>query len=110
MSTLHTTRLEAELSTTRTSGLKTLVMLAGAPFIGLLFIVALPAAGLVLLGSFAASALMRHAALRQTFKRIAIALAAPFIGLAYVALLPLVGLAMLATVEIRALRPSTATA
>lgn len=93
MTTLHTTR----------TGLRTTLLVAAAPFIGLAFILTLPVAGLVALAWFAARALARQTRLLTTIRDVALFAAAPFIGLVYVLAMPAVGLFMLARIAAKEL-------
>jgi CheY-like chemotaxis protein len=79
-------------SATLASRLKNIALFFAAPFIGLLYIAALPFVGLGLLAFMAA----RAAAKIEAVKTTAMVLAAPFIGLAFVVCFPFIGLAMLA--------------
>ena len=89
------------LQTTRT-GLRTTVLVAAAPFVGLVFILALPVAGLAALAWFAARALARQTRLLTTIRNVALFVAAPFIGLVYILAMPAVGLFMLARLALEA--------
>jgi hypothetical protein len=84
---------------------RALLMLVGAPLIGLAFVVLFPLAGLALLAWMAAKALARRrAAIGGVVKRIGLFAAAPFVGLVYIAAFPLVGLGALAYYGVRAAR------
>jgi CheY-like chemotaxis protein len=85
-------------SATLASRLKNIALFFAAPFIGLLYIAALPFVGLGLLAFMAA----RAAAKIEAVKTTAMVLAAPFIGLAFIVCFPLIGLAMLAAMGGRA--------
>ena len=93
MTTLHSTR----------TALRTAALVAAAPFIGLVFILTLPVAGLAMLAWFATRALARQTRLLTTIRDVALFVAAPFIGLVYVLAMPLVGTAMLARIAFREL-------
>jgi hypothetical protein len=80
------------------SFLKNVALLAAAPFIGLLYAMALPFVGMGFLLVTAAKALAssRYAPTMTRFLGYAAKLiAAPFVGLAFAVMLPLVGTAML---------------
>jgi len=82
------------------SALKNIALFFAAPFIGLLYIVALPFVGLgflAVMGARAAAA--KYGAVKtlgRVLRQVGIMIAAPFIGLAFVVVLPFVGLAVLA--------------
>jgi hypothetical protein len=86
---------------------KRLGLIAGAPLLGLAYVVVLPIFGLVALLAlpfwYGARALARRAGGMKTWlKNVALFLAAPFVGLAYVIALPFVGLGMLAWTGVKA--------
>lgn len=91
MSSLHTTR----------TAFRSTAAVAAAPFVGLVFIVTLPLAGLAALVWFATRALARQTRLLTAMRDIALFVAAPFIGLVYVLAMPAVGLFMLARIAIK---------
>jgi hypothetical protein len=67
-----------------------------APFIGLVFVVAFPVAGLAILAWIGARALARRAKpLARFAKNVALFAAAPFVGLAYAVAFPFVGIGIL---------------
>ena len=67
-----------------------------APFIGLVFVVALPLVGLAMLAWAGARALARRAKpLARFAKNVALFVAAPFVGLAYAVAFPFVGMGIL---------------
>ena len=75
-----------------------MVLFLAAPFIGLLYAVALPLVGAAMLATMAARAFSRAAEGRPvlTFiKNTGLLMAAPFVGLVYAVSLPLVGMGML---------------
>lgn len=74
-----------------------------APFIGLLFVIALPFIALGALAWVAGRALRRNVAARY-LKNVLLFAAAPFIGLAYAVAFPFVGLGTLAWYGVRAAR------
>ena len=74
-----------------------------APFIGLLFVFAVPIVALGALIWVGGRALMRNAAARY-LKNVLLFAAAPFIGLAYAVAFPFVGLGTLAWYGVRAAR------
>lgn len=96
MTTLHTFTTRTPMTTARTMGL-----LVAAPFIGLVFVLVLPFAGLALLAAYALKAMLRSGRLLRTARDLALFFAAPFIGLGYILLMPLAGLAAIAWVALR---------
>jgi CheY-like chemotaxis protein len=90
------------------SAVRSIAMLVGAPFLGLLFILAFPFIGLGLLvwtGLRAASGKFRWVAQVGRFAgNVGLFLAAPFIGLAYAIAFPFVGLGLLGWHGYRALK------
>ena len=79
---------------------KTVVMLAGAPLLGLLFVLALPLISVALTVYYGAklmaanwAAIAKHV---KNVKNVALFFASPFIGLAYIIALPVVGLGTIA--------------
>lgn len=93
MTRLHTPR----------TGFRTTVLFAAAPFIGLVFILALPVAGLAALTWFAARALARQTRLLTAIRNVALFAAAPFVALVYVLAMPAIGAATLAWIGGKAL-------
>ena len=84
---------------------KTALMFAGAPLLGLAFVIALPIAGLALAAWMAAKALApKCAGAAPVVKRIALFAAAPFFGLAYLLAFPFVGIGAVVYYAIRAAR------
>ena len=85
---------------------KTTALLFAAPFVGLVFAIALPFFGLATLAWTGARALLRHNATKKTavfLKNVALFIAAPFVGLTYALLFPFVGFGMLAWIGVRQL-------
>ncbi len=78
-----------------------------APFVGLVYVVAMPFVGLFMLGWITGRKLFAH---REALKTVGLCVATPFVGLAYILLLPVAGLATLATIEMRRLVATPATA
>jgi hypothetical protein len=83
---------QAAITAART--LKNVALFAAAPFIGLVYAMALPLVGLVMLATIAARAVAKTNAL-ATLKNVGLLAAAPFIGLAYAVALPFVGIALI---------------
>ena len=79
---------------------KNIALFLASPFIGLLYLVAMPFVGLGALLWIAAKAL---AAKVPAAKSVAMAIAAPVIGLAYVVAMPFIGLGALVWVAARSL-------
>jgi hypothetical protein len=80
-----------------TLGTKTVVMLAGAPLLGLMFVLALPVVSVALTVYYGAKLMAAHwAAIARLVKNVALFFASPFIALAYIFALPIVGLGTLA--------------
>ena len=81
------------------STLKNVALFFAAPFLGLVYIAALPLVGIGVLAVLAVRAAAKIPALRTlglALKHIGMLLAAPFIGLAYVVFFPVICLALLA--------------
>jgi hypothetical protein len=75
-----------------------------APFIGLVFVVAFPLAGLAILAWIGARALARRAKpLARFTKNVALFVAAPFVGLVYAVAFPFVGIGFLVWRGVRAI-------
>lgn len=88
------------------NGLKQIALLAAAPFIGLVWFVALPFVGLGILATMAVKAVAKAPAARKALtlaKNVGLFLAAPFVGLAYVMLFPFIGMALLVGTGVKAL-------
>jgi hypothetical protein len=92
---------QAAINAART--LKNVALFAAAPFIGLLYAMALPIVGLVMLVMAASRAFAKSPA-KAAVKSAAKLAAAPFIGLAFAVALPFVGIAMLARIGYQAYR------
>jgi hypothetical protein len=72
------------------------VLAVAVPFIGLVFVVAFPLAGLAILAWIGARAVARRAKpLARFAKNVALFVAAPFVGLAYAVAFPFVGMGIL---------------
>jgi len=85
-------------------------LMVAAPFIGLVYVIALPVLGLGALAWLGAKAFAaRWETAARMMKNVVLFFAAPFVGLAYAAALPFVGVAMLAWWGVRAAahRPAT---
>lgn len=90
----------AARNATKTAG--KLALFAGAPLIGLGFVVALPVIGLGALAWLAVRALLKHGTTIARFaKHLALFVAAPVIGLAYALALPFVGIGALVWLAVR---------
>ena len=88
-------------------GVKNIALFIAAPFIGLVYAMALPFVGMAMLAWFAAKAIVQAPATPRvlgTMKNVALLVAAPFIGLVYAVLLPFVGIAMIAKTAYEAYR------
>ena len=82
---------------------KAMALFIAAPFIGLVFAIGLPFAGLGMLAWMAARAFAKRWERATRYARnITLFLAAPFIGLAYAVALPFVGMVMLVLAAVRA--------
>ena len=92
---------QAALQTART--LKNIALFAAAPFIGLVYAMALPLVGLVMLAMMAARAFAGSPA-KAVVKNVLLLAAAPFVGLAYAVALPFVGIAMIIKIGYQAYR------
>ncbi|MFH1603780.1 MAG: hypothetical protein ABIH03_07725 [Pseudomonadota bacterium] len=88
-----------------TTATKTVLMLAGAPLIGLVFVLALPVISVALTAYYAAKLMAaRWARVAGHAKNVALFLIAPFVGLAYMVALPFVGFGALCYYGIKAAR------
>jgi hypothetical protein len=88
-----------------TAATKTLVMLAGAPLLGLAFVLALPIISVALTAYYGAKLIAaRWAAIAKHVKNVALFFAAPFVGLAYIIALPFVGFGTLVYLAVKAAR------
>lgn len=86
--------------------LKSLVLFAAAPFIGLFYLVVGPFVGLAMLAWMGIKAIAENRMARKAagfVKNVVLFLAAPFIGLLYALLFPFIGLGMLAWNGVKAL-------
>ena len=86
--------------------LKNIVLFFLAPFIGLVYIVLFPLAGLVAMAVLAGRFAAKYEAVRVTAtvaKNVGLAVAAPVLGLAYIVLFPVIGLGALAWIGGRAI-------
>ena len=84
---------------------KAALMLAGAPLIGLAFVIALPIICVALTAYYSCKLIAaQRAAIACYLKNVALFLAAPFIGLAYMLALPFVGLGTLVYFGVKATR------
>jgi hypothetical protein len=84
---------------------KTVLMLAGAPLLGLVFVLALPVISVALTAYYGAKLIAaRWAAIATYVKNVALFFAAPFIGLAYILALPVVGFGTLVYFGVKAAR------
>lgn len=88
-----------------TGAIKPACMVAAAPLLGLMFVLALPFAGLALIAwMLMKTAARNRAAILRVTKRIALFFAAPFIALFYVAAFPFMAMGMLVYCGVRAAR------
>jgi hypothetical protein len=88
-----------------TTATKTVLMLAGAPLIGLVFILALPILSVLLTAYYSVKLLAAHwAGVARYVKNVALFFASPFIGLAYIVALPVVGFGTLVYLGVKAAR------
>ena len=94
-----TYRVEARAETTANTwhAVRNIALLAAAPLIGLVYVVAFPFVGLAML------AWLGFRALPARLRNIILFFAAPFVGLAYALAFPVVGLGMVAWIGARAL-------
>ena len=86
-----------------TRATKTVVMFAGAPLLGLVFLLAVPVICVALTAYYGAK-LIAWATIAKHVKNVALFFAAPFVALAYVIALPVVGLGTLAYLGMKAAR------
>jgi hypothetical protein len=88
-----------------TSATKTVLMLAGAPLIGLVFILALPILSVLLTAYYSVKLLAAHwAGVARNVKNVALFFVSPFVGLAYLLALPAVGFGTLVYLGVKAAR------
>jgi hypothetical protein len=83
--------------------LKNVALFVAAPFIGLVYAMALPLVGLVMLSMMAARAFAGSPA-KAAVKNVLLLAAAPFVGLAYAVAMPFVGIALIAKIAYQAYR------
>jgi hypothetical protein len=84
---------------------KTVLMLAGAPLIGLAFVLALPILSVMLTAYYSERLIAaRWAAISKHMLNVALFFAAPFVGLAYIIALPFVGFGALCYYGVKAAR------
>jgi len=80
-------------------------MLAGAPLLGLMFVLALPVISVALTVYYGAKLMTANwAAIAKHVKNVTLFFASPFIGLAYIIALPVVGLGTIAYLGVKAAR------
>ena len=88
-----------------TAATKAVVMLAGAPLLGLAFVLALPIISVALTVYYGTKLMAaRWAAIAKHVKNVALFFAAPFVGLAYIIALPFVGVGTLVYFGVKAAR------
>ncbi len=104
-------RLEAAAETFNTitehvtATTRTVILMAAAPFIGLLFVLTLPVICVALTVYYSVKlTAARWTTVARHLKNVALFLAAPFIGLAYMLALPVVGLGTIAYFGFKAAR------
>jgi len=84
---------------------KTVLMLAGAPLLGLAFVLALPIISVALSAYYGAKSIAAHwVGIAKHVKNVTLFLASPFIGLAYLLALPFVGMGTLVYLGVKAAR------
>jgi hypothetical protein len=84
---------------------KTVLMLAGAPLLGLVFVLALPIVSVALTAYYTTKLIAaRWAGIARYVKNVALFFASPFIGLAYIIALPFVGFGTLVYFGVKAVR------
>lgn len=88
-----------------TAATRTVLLAAGAPVLGLVFVLALPLLSVALSAYYASKLIAaRRAGIASYVKNVALFFASPFIGLAYLAALPFVGLGSLVYFGVKAVR------
>ena len=88
-----------------TAATKTVVMIAGAPLLGLAFVLALPIISVALTLYYSAKMIAANwAGVARHVKNVALFFVSPFIGLAYIVALPIVGAGALAYLALKAAR------
>lgn len=86
---------------------RNVALFLAAPFIGLVYAMALPFVGLAMLAWIGGKAFVKSGAARKALmaaRNVTLFAAAPFIGLVYAVLLPLAGVAMIAKIGYQAYR------
>ena len=84
---------------------KTVLMLAGAPLIGLAFVIALPVICVALTAYYGCKLIAaRWGGIARHVKDVALFVAAPFVGLAYIIVFPFVGFGALVYFGMKAAR------
>ena len=88
-----------------TAATRTVLMLAGAPLLGLAFVLALPIISVALTAYYGTKLLAaRWTRVARYVKNVALFFAAPFVGLAYIVALPFVGAGALCYCAVKAAR------
>lgn len=88
-----------------TAATRTLVMLAGAPLIGLAFVLAVPVICVALTAYYGIKMVAaRWTTVAKHVKNVALFFAAPFVGLAYIIAFPFVGFGMMVYYGVKATR------
>ena len=88
-----------------TAATKTVLMLAGAPLLGLVLVLALPIISVALTAYYGVKLMAaRWAGIAGYAKNVALFLVSPFVGLAYITALPFVGFGTLAYLAVKAAR------
>ena len=88
-----------------TAATKTVLMIAGAPLLGLAFVLALPLISVALTAFYSAKLIAAGwAGVARHAKNVALFFAAPFVGLAYILAFPFVGVGMLCYLGAKAAR------
>ncbi len=88
-----------------TAATRTVLMLAGAPLLGLAFVLALPIISVALTAYYGAKLMAaRWTRVARYVKNVALFFAAPFVGLAYIVALPFVGVGALCYYAVKAAR------
>jgi hypothetical protein len=92
---------------------RNVALFLAAPFIGLVYALAMPLVGLAILAKIGGKAFVESGAARRAVvaaKNVTLFAAAPLIGLVYAVLLPVVGMAMIAKIGYQAYRAQHQTA
>ena len=88
-----------------TAATKAVLMLAGAPLIGLAFVIALPILSVLLTAYYSTKLIAaRWAEIARHAKNVVLFFASPFVGLAYIIALPFVGLGAVCYYAMKAAR------